>query len=82
MAAPLRCSKTHAGRRQAAPLAQRSEFLPSLAAPSAVVPAAPKPNDNGLVVARIAASAMREWPSIRLQGPASPKRDAGYVSYE
>jgi len=29
-AAPLRCSKTTSGRRQAAPLARRSEFLPSL----------------------------------------------------
>jgi hypothetical protein len=28
--APLRCSKTTSGRRQAAPLARRSEFLPSL----------------------------------------------------
>ncbi len=32
MAAPLRCSKTHAGRRQTAPLARCSVFLPSLEA--------------------------------------------------
>jgi hypothetical protein len=29
-AAPLRCSKTTSGRRQAAPLARSQEFLPSL----------------------------------------------------
>jgi hypothetical protein len=41
MAAPLRCSKTHAGRRQAAPreidkLTQRSEFLSNLKCLSAL----------------------------------------------
>jgi GNAT superfamily N-acetyltransferase len=39
----LRCSKTHAGRRQAAPLTRCSEFLPTLEAHSTIFLAARKP---------------------------------------